>query len=161
MTAITRSHQIPSRNNRFLPILNWLPGYERAWLRGDILAGLTVLALLIPEGMAYAEIAGMPPQTAFYAAPAGLLLYSIFGTSRQLVVAVSAAIATMSAAAVGPLAAAGSPEYAALTAGLAILAGLVSVLAGLFKLGRISAFFSESVLAGFVTGLALTIAIKQ
>jgi high affinity sulfate transporter 1 len=147
--------------NRFLPILNWLPQYQRIWLRGDILAGLTVLALLIPEGMAYAEIAGMPPQTAFYAAPIGLLLYAVFGTSRQLVVAVSAAIATMSAAAVAPLAAAGSPEYAALTAGLAILAGLVAILAGLFKLGRIASFFSESVLAGFVTGLALTIAIKQ
>lgn len=151
----------PGSLARLLPILTWLPNYESHWLRGDILAGLTVLALLIPEGMAYAEIAGMPPQTAFYAAPIGLLLYAIFGTSRQLVVAVSATIATMSAATVGPLAASGSPEYAALTAGLAILAGLVSILAGLFKLGRIASFFSESVLAGFVTGLALTIAIKQ
>jgi len=154
MTAITRK-------NRFLPILNWLPGYERAWLRGDILAGLTVLALLIPEGMAYAEIAGMPPQTAFYAAPIGLLLYAIFGTSRQLVVAVSAVIATMSAATIAPLAAAGSTEYALLTAGLAVLAGLIAILAGFFKLGRVASFFSESVLAGFVTGLALTVAIKQ
>src|SRR6476620_10923303 len=134
MTAQTAKLENQPIQHRFLPILNWLPSYERGWLRGDIMAGLTVLALLIPEGMAYAEIAGMPPQTAFYAAPIGLLLYAIFGTSRQLVVAVSAAIATMSAAAVGPLAAAGSPEYAALTAGLAILAGLVSVLAGLFKL---------------------------
>jgi len=154
MTAITRK-------NRFLPILNWLPGYERAWLRGDILAGLTVLALLIPEGMAYAEIAGMPPQTAFYAAPIGLLLYAIFGTSRQLVVAVSAVIATMSAATIAPLAVAGSTEYAILTAGLAVLAGLIAILAGFFKLGRVASFFSESVLAGFVTGLALTVAIKQ
>jgi high affinity sulfate transporter 1 len=154
------THKIPMIN-RLLPILNWLPFYERAWLRGDVLAGLTVLALLIPEGMAYAEIAGMPPQTAFYAAPIGLLMYAIFGTSRQLVVAVSAVIATMSAAAVAPLAEAGSPEYAALTAGLAILAGLIAILAGLLKLGRIASFFSESVLAGFVTGLALTVAIKQ
>ena len=146
---------------RYFPVLSWLPKYNHAWLRPDFLAGLTVLALLIPEGMAYAEIAGMPPQTAFYAAPIGLLLYAVFGTSRQLVVAVSAAIATMSAATVGPLAAAGSPEYAALTAGLALLAGIVSILAGLFKLGRIANFFSESVLTGFVTGLALTIAIKQ
>ena len=161
MTTITSNNGIKTNNHRFLPILNWLPGYEKAWLRGDILAGLTVLALLIPEGMAYAEIAGMPPQTAFYAAPIGLMLYAIFGTSRQLVVAVSATIATMSAAAIAPLAAAGSPEYATLTAGLAILAGVISVLAGLFKLGRISSFFSESVLIGFVTGLALTIAIKQ
>ena len=146
---------------RYLPILGWLPRYQRAWLRGDVIAGLTVLALLIPEGMAYAEIAGLPPQTAFYAAPIGLALYAIFGTSRQLVVAVSAAIATMSAVAVAPLAAAGSPEYAAYSAGLALLAGLISLLAGLFKLGRIASFFSESVLTGFVTGLALTIAIKQ
>jgi high affinity sulfate transporter 1 len=161
MSLQTNELKTKANTHRFLPILNWLPTYERIWLRGDILAGLTVLALLIPEGMAYAEIAGMPPQTAFYAAPIGLLMYAIFGTSRQLVVAVSAAIATMSAAAVAPLAAAGSPEYAALTAGLAILAGLISILAGLFKLGRIASFFSESVLAGFVTGLALTIAIKQ
>ncbi len=146
---------------RHVPILGWLPHYQRAWLRGDLIAGLTVLALLIPEGMAYAEIAGLPPQTAFYAAPIGLALYAIFGTSRQLVVAVSAAIATMSAVAVAPLAAAGSAEYAAYSAGLALLAGLISLLAGLFKLGRIASFFSESVLTGFVTGLALTIAIKQ
>jgi sulfate permease, SulP family len=161
MTTITQTRERRTLKHRFLPILNWLPSYERAWLRGDILAGLTVLALLIPEGMAYAEIAGMPPQTAFYAAPIGLLMYAVFGTSQQLVVAVSAVIATMSAAAIAPLAAAGSPEYAALTAGLAVLAGLIAVLAGLFKLGRIANFFSESVLAGFVTGLALTVAIKQ
>lgn len=161
MTAVTATRKTKARKNRLLPILNWLPGYERGWLRGDILAGLTVLALLIPEGMAYAEIAGMPPQTAFYAAPIGLLLYAIFGTSRQLVVAVSAVIATMSAATIAPLAAAGSTEYAVLTAGLAVLAGLIAILAGLFKLGRIASFFSESVLAGFVTGLALTVAIKQ
>ena len=161
MTTVTQPRERRNLKHRFLPILNWLPGYERAWLRGDILAGLTVLALLIPEGMAYAEIAGMPPQTAFYAAPIGLIMYAIFGTSKQLVVAVSAVIATMSAAAIAPLAAAGSPEYAALTAGLAILAGLIAVLAGIFKLGRIANFFSESVLAGFVTGLALTVAIKQ
>ena len=146
---------------RHFPILTWLPKYQRVWLRGDIIAGATVLALLIPEGMAYAEIAGLPPQTVFYAAPIALLLYAIFGTSRQLVVAVSAAIATMSAAAVAPLAQAGTPEYAAFSAGLAIMAGLISVLAGLFKLGRIASFFSESVLTGFITGLALTISIKQ
>ncbi len=99
----------PARGlSRFFPILTWLPTYQRAWLRVDFIAGLTILALLIPEGMAYAELAGLPPQTAFYAAPIGLLLYAIFGTSRQLMVAVSAVIATMSAAAVAPLAAAGS-----------------------------------------------------
>ncbi len=159
--APVRSSERERSLKRYLPILQWLPTYQRPWLRFDLIAGLTILALLIPEGMAYAELAGLPPQTAFYAAPIGLLLYAVFGTSRQLMVAVSAAIATMSAVTVAPLAAAGSPEYAALSAALALLAGTISVLAGLFKLGRIASFFSESVLVGFITGLALTVAIKQ
>lgn len=162
MATITAQPARPATGiARYVPILQWLPAYQRGWLRFDLIAGLTILALLIPEGMAYAELAGLPPQTAFYAAPIGLLLYAVFGTSRQLMVAVSAAIATMSAVTVAPLAAAGSPEYAALSAALALLAGTISVLAGLFKLGRIASFFSESVLVGFITGLALTVAIKQ
>src|SRR5512139_196029 len=162
MSATTIQTARPAKGiSRFFPILTWLPAYQRPWLRGDFIAGLTILALLVPEGMAYAELAGLPPQTAFYAAPIGLLLYAIFGTSRQLMVAVSAVIATMSAAAVAPLAAAGSTEYAAYSAALALLAGIISVVAGLFKLGRIASFFSESVLVGFITGLALTVAIKQ
>ena len=68
-----------------LPIIGWMRDYDRAWLRLDVLAGITVLALLVPEGMAYAQLAGMPPQAAFYAAPIGLLAYAILGTSRQLV----------------------------------------------------------------------------
>jgi sulfate permease, SulP family len=155
---------IPSQKSfisRYLPILDWLPKYERAWLRSDFLAGITIMALLVPEGMAYAELAGMPPQTAFYAAPIGLLLFAIFGTSRQLVVAVSSAIAVMSASIVGKLAVSDTPEYIALTAGLALLAGLVAILAGVLRLGRIAQFFSDSVLAGFISGLALVISIKQ
>ena len=138
-----------------------MPGYQRSWLRLDVIAGLTVCAILVPEGMAYAELAGMPPETAFYAAPIALLAYAVLGSSRQLVVAVSSAIAIMSAATISGLAAAGSVEYAALTAALAILAGLVSIAAGFLKLGRIAQFFSESVLLGFVFGLALLITIKQ
>ena len=97
--------------HRYLPILAWLPKYERAWLRTDLIAGLIVVALLVPEGMAYAQIAGVPPQTAFYAAPIGLLAFAIFGTSRQLVVAVSAIIATMSFATVSLIAAPETPEF--------------------------------------------------
>ena len=111
--------------------------------------------------MAYAQIAGMPPQTAFYAAPIGLLAFAIFGTSRQLVVAVSAIIATMSFATVSLIAAPNTPEFILLTAALAVLAGLISILCGLLKLGRVAQFFSESVMVGFVTGLALTVMIKQ
>jgi high affinity sulfate transporter 1 len=138
-----------------------VPGYQRSWLRPDVIAGLTVCAILVPEGMAYAQLAGVPPEAAFYAAPAGLLAYAVLGSSRQLVVAVSSAIAIMSAATVSLLAPAGSAEYVALTAALALLAGLISITAGLLKLGRIAQFFSESVLVGFVFGLALLITIKQ
>lgn len=146
---------------RYLPIMGWLPRYDRAWLRTDLIAGLTVVALLIPEGMAYAQIAGVPPQTAFYAAPIGLLAFAIFGSSRQLVVAVSAAIASMSFATVSLIAQPNTAEFILLTAALALLTGLISILAGALKLGRVAQFFSESVMVGFISGLALVIAVKQ
>jgi SulP family sulfate permease len=143
------------------PLFSWGQGYQKRWLPFDVIAGLTVCAILVPEGMAYAELAGVPPEYAFYAAPVALLAYAALGSSRQLVVAVSSAIAIMSAATIGEIAVEGSAEFVALTAALAILAGLVSVAAGILKLGRIAQFFSESVLIGFVFGLALLISIKQ
>jgi SulP family sulfate permease len=136
----------------------WL---SETWLQTDLIAGLTVVALLIPEGIAYAQIAGVPAQTAFYAAPIGLLAFAIFGTSRQLVVAVSAIIATMSFATVSLIVAPNTPEFIIMTAALAVLAGLISILAGFLKLGRIAQFFSESVMVGFITGLALVVIVKQ
>ena len=139
----------------------WLPQYQRAWLRTDLIAGLTIVALLVPEGMAYAQIAGVPPETAFYAAPIGLLAFAVFGSSRQLVVAVSAVIATMSFATVSLIAVPNTSEFILLTAALAVLAGLISILAGFLKLGRVAQFFSESVMVGFITGLALVIMVKQ
>jgi sulfate permease, SulP family len=146
---------------RILPIAAWLPGYQRTWFRSDLVAGLTIMALLVPEGMAYAELAGVPPQAAFYAAPIGLLMYAMFGTSRQLVVAVSSGVAVMSASIVGEIALPDSTEFIALTAGLALLTGLVSVVTGLLRLGRVARFFSHSVLIGFVSGLAVFIMVKQ
>lgn len=143
------------------PILAWVPGYQRSWLRFDLVAGLTVCGILVPEGMAYAQLAGVPPEFAFYAAPIGLLAYAVIGSSRQVVVAVSSAVAIMSAATISELATPNSAEYVALTAALAILAGLVSIAFGVLRLGRIAQFFSESVLTGFVFGLALLITIKQ
>jgi SulP family sulfate permease len=143
------------------PILQWVPGYKRSWLRFDVIAGLTVCGILVPEGMAYAQLAGVPPEYAFYAAPIGLLAYAVLGSSRQLVVAVSSAVAIMSAATISELATAGSAEYIALTAALAVLAGLVSIAFGVLRLGRIAQFFSQSVLVGFVFGLALLITVKQ
>lgn len=151
----------PSRAKQIFPILNWLPRYDRKWLRPDIIAGITVTALLVPEGMAYAELAGMPPEVIFYSAPFALLLYAIFGTSRQLVVVVSSVQAVMSYSIVSALAPPGTSEFILLTTALAITAGMVSILAGILHLGRIAQFFSSSVLAGFVSGLAVVIIVKQ
>ncbi|MFP2924370.1 SulP family inorganic anion transporter [Pyxidicoccus sp. 3LG] len=159
------THSTPQAERKplshYLPFLSWMRAWHPRWLKRDLLAALTVTALLIPEGMAYAELAGVPPQTAFYAAPAALVLYALLGSSRQLIVAVSATVAVLSASTVGALAPAGSVRFIALTAALAMLAGVISILAGVLKLGRLSQFFSESVLTGFVFGLALVIAIKQ
>jgi sulfate permease, SulP family len=159
MTATAKAP--PSFLVRHLPIFGWLPQYQRAWLRTDLIAGLTIVALLVPEGMAYAQMAGVPPQAAFYAAPIGLLAFAVFGTSRQLVVAVSSIIATMSFATVSLIAVPNTSEFIMLTAALAVLAGLISILAGMLKLGRVAQFFSESVMVGFITGLALVIIVKQ
>ena len=146
---------------RIFPILEWLPKYERTWLGPDLLAGVIIVCLLVPEGMAYAQIAGMPPETAFYIAPPALLLYAVFASSNKLVVVVSATQAALSAAAVAALVPPGTADYAELTAALAALVGVITVTAGLLRLGLIAQFFSPSVLVGFVSGLALVIAIKQ
>lgn len=146
---------------RAVPFVGTVRGYRPEWLKRDLAGALTVTALLIPENMAYAELAGLPPTAAFYAAPAGLVLYALFGSSRQLIAAASAAVAVLSAATVGALAPAGSARFVVLTAALALLAGVISVLAGVLRLGRVAQFFSTSVLTGFVFGLALIIAIKQ
>jgi sulfate permease, SulP family len=150
-----------SRLAHWFPILDWLPRYQRTWLRGDFIAALTVVALLVPEGMAYAVLAGLPPETAFYVAPVALLVYAVLGTSRQQIVGVSSTVAVMSLATVSTVATPGSEEFIVLSAALALLVGVFSLLFGILKLGRVARFFSESVLTGFVTGLALIIAVRQ
>ena len=139
----------------------WIPGYKHKWLPADVIAGLTVAAILVPEGMAYAQVAGVAAEVAFYTIPPALVLYALFGSSRQLVVATSGAIAVLSASIVGSIVDGGSDEYVAYSAALAMFAGVIAILCGVLKLGRIAQFFSESVLTGFVFGLALVISIKQ
>ena len=135
---------------RILPIVAQLKGYQLGWLKPDILAGITVCALTVPEAMAYASIAGVPPEIGLYTAPAALILYAIFATSRHLVVAPSTTVAIVSASVVAPLAAGGSNEYIALTAALAVITGVVMIVAGVVRLGFITDFFAKSVLDGFV-----------
>lgn len=139
----------------------WLRTYSGSWLSGDIVAGLTVWAVLVPESLAYASIAGVSPVVGLYAAPGALLLYAAFGSSRHLVVGPMSATAALSAATVGDLATAGSDDFTSLTIALAISVGICGVLAAILRLGFIANFISEPVLKGFIVGLALTIMIGQ
>ena len=144
-----------------LPVRDWLPHYERRWLRPDLVAALAVWAVLVPEGMAYASLAGLPPETGLFAALAPLLAYAVLGTCRQLTVGPSSAIAAYSAAAVAPLAAGDSGRFVALSALLALLVGVLLLAAGLARAGFIADFFARPVLTGFVAGLALVIGAGQ
>lgn len=146
---------------RYLPLLSWLPSYQPAWLRSDLVAGVTVWALLVPGGVAYAQLAGVPAVAALSAAPAALLAYALLGGSRQGVVGNTSALSIMSAATIAPLAAGGSARYAALTAGLALLVGALALLGGLARLGFVASFLSRPVLTGFIFGLSLVVAVGQ
>ncbi len=137
-----------------------LRGYRAGWLRSDLVAGLTVWAVLVPESLAYASIAGVSPVIGLYAAPPALVLYAVFGSSRHLVVGPMSATAALSAAAVADVV---TPDgdAAAMTAALAVMTGVVAVVAGLLRLGFLAGFISEPVLKGFIIGLALTIVAGQ
>jgi sulfate permease, SulP family len=149
------------RLTRLLPIAGWLPGSLAGGARADVVAGLALAGLLVPEGMAYAGIAGVPPQAGLYSVAVGLLVYALFGSSRQLAVSPTSGSAAMLAALVAPLALGDAGRYAALASGTAIAAGLLLLAGSLFKLGFVSEFISKPVLKGFVFGLGLTIMIKQ
>jgi MFS superfamily sulfate permease-like transporter len=126
-----------------LPLFTSLRGYHSGWLRGDLVAGLTVWAVLVPEALAYASIAGVSPVVGLYAAPGALLLYAAFGSSRHLVVGPMSATAALSAAAVADVATQGGASFAAHTAALAITTGILAVAAGLLRLGFLASFISE------------------
>jgi sulfate permease, SulP family len=144
-----------------LPVFTWLPGYDRSWIRGDLVAGLTVWAVLVPESLAYATIAGVSPVVGLYAAPGALLLYAAFGSSRHLVVGPMAATAALSAAAVGDLAGQNADLYVQLTITMALTVGIAALVAGLLRLGFLASFISEPVMKGFIIGLSLTIMVGQ
>lgn len=129
--------------------------------RADLLAGLAVSGLLVPQVIAYAQIAGLPPQAGLLAAPWALVLYALLGTSRSLMVSATSSTALMSAEAVGRLAGGDAATFAALSAALAIVTGGLFLLAGAARLGGIADFISKPVLTGFLFGLGLTIAVEQ
>lgn len=142
------------------PVAGWLSGYRRAWLRGDTVGALTAWALIVPECVAYAQIAGVPPQNAFYAAPVALLVYALVGRSNFLIVGATSAAAVLSAATVSDLTATPG-DAVGLSAALAVLVGAILLAAGIARLGFVTNFLAEPALTGFLFGMALTIVVRQ
>jgi SulP family sulfate permease len=146
---------------RVLPITDWLGNYQRPDLRSDLAAGLTIAAMLIPQGMAYALLAGLPPEIGLYASTLPVLAYAIFGTSRQLAVGPVAIVSLLTASALSPLYEQGTAGYISAAALLAIMVGLVHLMLGLGRLGFIVNFLSHSVLVGFTAAAAIIIGFSQ
>ncbi len=145
----------------FLPILDWLPHYKKANLQGDLSAGLTVGVMLIPQGMAYAMIAGLPPIYGLYASTIPLIIYAILGTSRQLAVGPVAMVSLLTAAGIGTLAEGGTETYIMLAIALALFVGVIQFLLGAFRLGFLVNFLSHPVISGFTSAAALIIGLSQ
>jgi sulfate permease, SulP family len=149
-----------SRTSRFLPGIHVLRHYRRAWLRGDVVAGCTVAAYLVPQVMAYAEVAGLPPVTGLWAAMGPLLVYAVLGSSRQLSVGPESTTALMTATALAALTAGGAlPADAA--AALAIVVGGVCLVGWLARLGFLANLLSRPILTGYMAGIAVLMIISQ
>lgn len=139
----------------------WLRQYQAAWLAGDMTAGLIVTVMLIPQSLAYAMLAGLPPQVGLYASILPLVAYAALGSSMTLAVGPVAVASLMTASALQPLALAGSPEYTALAVQLALISGVMLLAFGVLRLGFLAYFLSHPVISGFITGSAVLIAIGQ
>jgi MFS superfamily sulfate permease-like transporter len=135
--------------------------YERSWLRPDLIAGLTVGAMLIPQSMAYAELAGLAPQFGFYAVIGALVVYALVGTSRHLGVGPEPGTAILAATGVSSLAAGDARRYVALMSLLALVVGCICVAAAAVRLGFLASMLSKSVLVGYITGVGLTLLSSQ
>ncbi|WP_457860914.1 SulP family inorganic anion transporter [Pseudomonas aeruginosa] len=150
-----------------MPLARWIPGldsllhYRRAWFRPDVQAGLSVAAIQIPTAIAYAQIAGFPPQVGLYACILPMLIYALIGSSRQLMVGPDAATAAMVAAAITPLAAGDPQRLVDLSMIVAIMVGLFSIVAGLARAGFIASFLSRPILVGYLNGIGLSLLVGQ
>jgi high affinity sulfate transporter 1 len=165
--ATTASVGIRARLAGYLPIVSWAPRYQRGWWSRDAIAGLTLWGLLVPEGMAYAGIADLPPEAALYTLVVSLAVYALMGTSRHLSVGPTSATAALlassvAAAVVTTVADADDPAtYAANAAAFVLVTGLVFAVAGMLRLGFVTQFLSKPVMDGFVLGLAVFVAVGQ
>jgi SulP family sulfate permease len=145
----------------YIPILEWLPNYKKDWLKGDIGAGLTVGVMLIPQGLAYASIAGLPPVYGLYASIIPIIIYAIFGTSRQLAVGPVAMVSLLIATAIGSFEGLSASDYISYAILLAFLVGAFQFLLGVFRLGFLVNFLSHPVVSGFTSAAALIIGLSQ
>lgn len=146
---------------RALPGLGWLRGYRGEWLRGDVVAGVTVAAYLVPQVMAYAELAGLPAVTGLWSITVPILVYALLGSSRQLSIGPESTTALLTAVALAPLAAGDPGRYAALAATLAVAVGAICLLARLVRLGFLADLFSRPVLVGYMAGVAVVMIVGQ
>ena len=158
MTISGRSASIAQR---LLPVLSWLPRYRSDWLLPDVLAGLAVWAVMVPEGMAYAGIVGVPPIMGLYTIVPPLVAYALVGTSRLLVVGPDTATGLISALTVGAIAVQGTADFNTLTSTLAILIGAFFLLFGALRMGWVAAFIPTPVMRGFIEGLVCVTIIGQ
>ena len=147
----------PSGLGRFIPALVWLPQYDRRWLRKDVIAGLSVWALMVPTSLGYASLSGVPVQNGLYAAAFGMIAFALFTTSRQLVQGPGSSTAPVLGAAVVSIAAAGSDDAVAIATAVTMVAGLVFVVMAILKMGWIAEFLSAAVLTGFIFGVAINV----
>jgi sulfate permease, SulP family len=144
-----------------LPLVSTLRGYRRDTFRADLIAGLTVAVMLVPQAMAYAVLAGMPPVSGLYAAIVPLAVYAVLGTSGSLAVGPVAIISLLTAAALAPLANGDPVRHATLAATLALMVGAIQVLLGAIRAGRLVSFLSHGVISGFTSAAAIVIAVSQ
>ena len=146
---------------KFFPILTWLPNYSGSTFKSDFIAGITVSVLLIPQGMAYALIAGLPPIYGLYAALSPQIIYALLGTSKQLAVGPVAMDSLLVAAGLGTIGILGPEEYIQSAILLAFLMGAIQFLLGLFKMGFLVSFLSKPLIKGFTSGAAIIIGLSQ
>tara|TARA_R110002012_G_scaffold40529_6_gene111580 strand:- start:774 stop:2495 length:1722 start_codon:yes stop_codon:yes gene_type:complete len=152
---------MPKNLRKYLPILDWGRSYSKATLSNDLIAALIVTIMLIPQSLAYALLAGLPPEAGLYASIVPILLYAVFGTSRALAVGPVAVVSLMTAAALGNIADQGTMGYAVAALTLAFLSGAILLAMGVFKLGFLANFLSHPVISGFITASGVIIAASQ
>src|SRR5215469_866188 len=153
--------RLPPITKQLLPVLGWLPAYRRDWLVPDILAGLAVWAVMVPEGMAYAGIVAVPPIMGLYTIVPPLIVYALLGSSRLLVIGPDTATGLISALTVGVLAMQGTAAFNSLTSTLAILIGALFLLFGVLRMGWVGTFIPTPVMRGFIEGLVCVTIIGQ